>query len=249
MVFPGASVPVTPEQVDAALRTGEERLEARTSHGERVAVVVKPGTSGRFILFLYGNAMTIADTPQIRAVLSQGGASVICFDYLGYGLSEGEPSEAGCYRSAHAAMNLIEDKLGAARGSVDVVGWSVGSAVSLHLASHRAIRRLVLLSPFAGIAPYLLAPFGLHRTRLKRLGPFAGASRAGDVQSPALLITGEADVQTPPWMADDLAADMHGPTEVVKIPGVGHNDLFSEPSVWRRVLAFLASADEQAGVS
>ena len=59
--------------------------------------------------------------------------------------------------------------------------------------------------------------------------------------------------QTPPWMAEALAAGLRGCAEVVKLPGVGQNDLFSEPTVWRRVHSFLDSLkeheDDSAGVS
>jgi uncharacterized protein len=240
MVFPGALRQITTAEVDAGLRPGEIRLEAATSRGERVGIVHRPGTTGRYVLFLYGNAMTLADTPPIRAVLGSQGAGVVCCDYLGYGISEGEnPTEGGCYRAAHAALSLIENEFGVRPGSVDVVGWSLGSAVSMHLASHRAIGRLVLMSPFAGVAPYVLGSVGLQNTPLKRLGPFAGANRVAGIQRPTLLITGDADTLTPPWMAQSLQAGLAGPSELVRIPGAGHNDLFSRKEVWKKILAFL----------
>jgi hypothetical protein len=240
MVFPGSSVPITARQVQAGLRAGEQRQDVRTSRGERVGIVHRPpSVPGRYVLFLYGNAMTVADTPPIRAVLASDGAGVVCVDYLGYGLSEGEPTEGGCYRAAHAALDVIEQQFGAAPGSVDVVGWSLGSAVGLQVASHRAVNRLVLMSPFAGLAPYLLGPLRLQHTPLRRLGPFAGANRVNQVRCPVLLITGTADEVTPPWMARDLAAGLPGSPELVLIPGAGHNDLFAQPAVWRRALDFL----------
>jgi uncharacterized protein len=242
LVFPGSTVPVTARQVRAGLRNGEERRDLRTSRGEQIAVVHRPPEgSGRYVLFLYGNAMTMADTAPIRAVLASEGSGVVCVDYVGYGLSPGEPSEGGCYRAAHAALTMIEQDLGVKPGTVDVVGWSLGSAVSLHVASHRAVNRLVLMSPFAGIAPYLLGPLRLQHTPLRRLGPFAGARRVGKVSCPVLLITGDADDLTPPWMAKDLAAGLPGTAELVLIPGAGHNDLFAQPTVWRRALDFIGA--------
>jgi pimeloyl-ACP methyl ester carboxylesterase len=162
VVFPGAAVPVTERQITGSLGPGEALTEARTTRGERVAVVHRPpsgdgaGGPGGHVLFLYGNAMTLADTPAIRQVLGHRGHGVLCLDYLGYGLSEGAPSEGGCYRAAHAGVSLLEERYGAAPGGVDVVGWSLGSAVALHVASRREVRSLTLLSPFSGVAAFAL---------------------------------------------------------------------------------------------
>jgi pimeloyl-ACP methyl ester carboxylesterase len=254
MVFPGASVPVSPAQLEATVRPGEELLEGRTSHGEPVAVIHRPPAGdrrgpGRYTLFLYGNAMTLADTAPIRAVLADGGAGVVCVDYLGYGGSKqadgGPPTEAGCYRAAHAALDLIEGKFGVTPGEADLVGWSLGSAVSVQVASKRPVRRLVLMSPFAGVGPFVLGRAHLNRTpvsRLGRLGPFAGEARTSRITAPTLLLSGADDTLTPTWMARALAAGISAPTELVVVPKTGHNDLFTRNEVWRRTLDFLAPA-------
>jgi pimeloyl-ACP methyl ester carboxylesterase len=247
VVFPGAAVPVTEREVAGSLAPGEELAEARTTRGERVAVVHRPPsggtTPGGHVLFLYGNAMTLADTPAIRQVLGHRGHGVLCLDYLGYGLSEGTPSEGGCYRAAHAGLTLLEERYGAAPGGVDVVGWSLGSAVALHVASRREVRSLTLLSPFSGVAAYALGVArlgGLRRTPLGGAGPFAGVRRAARVRCPVLLVSGELDAVTPPAMARDLAAAMGDRARLVPIPGTGHNDLFSRPETWVEVHRFLA---------
>jgi len=249
VVFPGAAVPVSEREVTGSLAPGEELTEARTTRGERVAAVRRPpagqsgaGPSGH-VLFLYGNAMTLADTPAIRQVLGRRGHGVLCLDYLGYGLSEGSPSEGGCYRAAHAGLSLLEERYGAAPGGVDVVGWSLGSAVALQVASRRDVRSLTLLSPFSGVAAYALGVArlgGLARTPLGGAGPFAGARRAARVRCPALLVSGELDAVTPPAMARDLAAAMGDRARLVTIPGTGHNDLFGRPGTWVEVHRFLA---------
>ena len=248
VVFPGAAVPVTERAVTGSLGPGEVLTQARTTRGERVAVVHRPpgddgGGGAGHVLFLYGNAMTLADTPAIRQVLGHRGHGVLCLDYLGYGLSEGTPSEGGCYRAAHAGLTLLEERYGAAPGGVDVVGWSLGSAVALHLGSRREVRSLTLLSPFSGVAAFALGVArlgGLARTPLGAAGPFAGVRRAARVRCPALLISGELDVVTPPAMARDLAAAMGDRARLVTIPVTGHDDLFSRPRTWVEVHRFLA---------
>jgi uncharacterized protein len=247
VVYPGSQRRVTEPQLVATLRAGEELLATSTSRGEHVAVVRRPpsGSSSRCTLFLYGNAMVMVDTAPVRAVLGDEGAGVVCVDYLGYGLSEPArvPTETGCYRSAHAALTLIEARFGVPSEQVDVVGWSLGSAVALQVASRRPVRRLVLMSPFAGIAPFVAGQVGLDRaltrSRLGRFGPFAGAGRTPRVTAPTLLVTGADDVTTPPWMAEDLLTGLPASAELMRVPDTGHNDLFTRPLVWKRILTFL----------
>jgi fermentation-respiration switch protein FrsA (DUF1100 family) len=51
-------------------------------------------------------------------LLENLGESVLVFDYPGYGLSEGKPSEAGCYAAADAAYDWL--------GRVDKVWEAMG---------------------------------------------------------------------------------------------------------------------------
>lgn len=252
MVFPGAGRDVRPVEVERGLTAGERLVMAPTSADEQVAMVLRappgvlltapPEVPMRCTLFLYGNAMVLADTPQIRAVLADDGAGVVCVDYVGYGLSPGAPSERGCYRAAHAALEAAEQIAGP--GGVDVVGWSLGSAVALQLAASRDVRRLVLLSPMSGVAPYVLAPVRLAGSALRYLGPFAGPGRAAKVRCPVLLISGTADELTPTSMAQDLAAAFRARpgdpgTDLMLVDGARHNDLFSHSEIWHRTLAFV----------
>ncbi|MFI7585667.1 alpha/beta hydrolase [Spongisporangium articulatum] len=240
LVFPGAAREVT----DPGLAPGEELVRTATAaSGEEVALVTRPGPGHRATVFLYGNAMVMADTGPVRRVLGDDRATVVCVDYVGYGLSPGTPGEGGCYRAAHAAFDHAESLVGA--GNVDVVGWSLGSAVALELATRRSPGRLVLLSPMSGVSGYVLSPLRLQGTPLRRLGPFAGVGRAARVRCDVLLVSGTDDRLTPTWMARDLAAQFERRpglrTELMLVDGAQHNDLFSYPQVWRRTLSFLSS--------
>jgi pimeloyl-ACP methyl ester carboxylesterase len=185
--------------------------------------------------------MTLADTPPLRRVLAHRGHGVVCPDYLGYGLSEGSPTEGGCYRAAHAGLSFLAGQ-GVPPGEVDVVGWSLGSAVALHVASRRDVRSLTLLSPFSGVASYALGVARLGRlgaTPLGAAGPFAGVRRAARVKCRTLLVTGADDAVTPPAMARHLAAALGDRARLVVLPGTGHDDLFGRSRTWVEVHRFL----------
>ncbi|MEJ2504247.1 MAG: alpha/beta hydrolase, partial [Gemmatimonadota bacterium] len=47
------------------------------------------------VVYFHGNANTIAPRAWLGRALAERGLDVLLFDYRGYGLSEGRPSEAG----------------------------------------------------------------------------------------------------------------------------------------------------------
>jgi len=245
LALPGSRTRIPPGEVERTL-TGDETLTSvQTSFGEGIAVVRKPAATGcRSIIFLYGNAMTLADTPEIRATLTSRGNGLACPDYPGFGLSTGNAGEDGCYRAADACLDLL-GRAGIRPEEVVVAGWSLGSAVALELASRRAVNRLVLLSPLTGLAAAFLSMAGLGWLGQPSVGPFSGRRRARSVRCPSLLITGGADTLTPPAMARELSENLGGPTEMTVIPWADHLDLLDNDSVWRAVLDFANNKELQ----
>jgi len=86
----------------------------------------------------------------------------------------------------------------------------------------------------------------LERTAVT--GMPAGQKRANEITAatlerltvPTLLITGDADLYSPPALIRMIAAHIPG-SEVVVVPGAGHSSYFEQPAAFNRaVLAFLA---------
>lgn len=238
LALPGARTLVTRSEVEDTLTGGETLTAVPTSYGEEIAIVSRPpAPSRRSFIFLYGNAMTLADTAEIRATLTSRGNGLACPDYAGFGLSTGTASEDGCYRAADACLELLKQG-GISPPEVVVVGWSLGSAVALELASRRTIGRLVLLSPLTGLVPAFLGLVGMSWLGQPSVGPFAGVRLAQGVRCPAQLIAGGADTLTPPAMAEELCANLGGPAELSVVPWADHISLLDNDSVWRTVLDF-----------
>ena len=73
--------------------------------------------------------------------------NVATYDYSGYGSASGEPSEANTYADALAVYNyLAANGVDVARNLI-VYGQSIGSAPTLHLATHCRVAGIVLHSP------------------------------------------------------------------------------------------------------
>lgn len=247
VIYPGASRRVGVEQVKRSLRPGEELVWQETTHGERIGLIIRPPSGGQgWIVFFYGNGMTVVRTWPIRQLLGGMGYGVACVEYAGYGVSSGSPSEDGCYRSADAALAYLQQEELATLDQVTLIGWSLGSAVAIDLASRRDVRAQVLLSPLTSLLAAALDLARLGKARLGKsaftTGPFDALSRAKNIDCPTLIVSGSEDALTRPWMANELTKAIGSHARLISLPGVGHNDMLnSGDRLWNVVKDFLNS--------
>jgi len=245
VIYPGASRSVDVEHVKKTLRPGEELVWQETARNERIGIIIRPpsGQQG-WILFFYGNGMTVVQTWNIRQLFGRAGYGVACVEYAGYGISSGSPSESGCYRSADAAIAYLQRETSTAADQVTLLGWSLGSAVAVDLASRRDVRAQVLLSPLTSLFAAALDLARLGRTA-PGIGSFNALSRASGIDCPTLVVSGTEDALTRPWMADELTRAMGNHARLVRLSGVGHNNMLgSGDRLWSVVLEFLKSLEE-----
>lgn len=244
LVFPGARVRLLPDEVEATLAPGERLIVTGGNGPDAITGIVRPPASGQgWIAFFYGNAMTLGVTRPIRDQLCRDGNGVVCVDYPGFGLSGGQPSEAGCYRAADAALAMIAQAGGRA-ATTSVVGWSLGSAVAVDLAARSDVRRLVLVSPMSSLAAVGCALLLRAWAPQFDIGPFNAVHRAPGVRAPTLLIAGETDTLTPPPLAAAIRDRIGGPARLEIIPGANHNDLLATAAAWTLIRAFLHHHEE-----
>lgn len=89
------------------------------------------------ILFSHGNACDLGHIRSVVNTLSQRlQVNVISYDYPGYGLHQGTPTEAGCYETIYKVYKYL-------RANTDcpilVVGQSVGTGPSAWLAKEQVL--------------------------------------------------------------------------------------------------------------
>jgi fermentation-respiration switch protein FrsA (DUF1100 family) len=75
---------------------------------------------------------------------------VFAFDYRGFGLSQGRPSEEGTYRDAQAAYRWLRQK-GFAGSNIIAYGESLGGGIASELCLREEIAGLILQSTFTSI--------------------------------------------------------------------------------------------------
>ena len=181
-----------------------------TASGDLVAVAGgRPAAGEPTVLYFYGNGVCLAQAVDslIWFAGPGGGRGVAIAEYVGYGLSTGRPSEAGCAETADAAYDLLTEDWGVEPSQLVVAGWSLGAAVALDLASRRQAAALALFSPFtslpdvaraivprvlAGVVPWLSARASLQ---------FDNLGKIARVACPIFLAHGRQDTLVPFGMA------------------------------------------------
>lgn len=183
------------------------------------------------VLYCHGNAGNVSQwSPAARAWNEHVGASVLLFDYPGYGKSDGKPSEASCYAAGEAAYRWLIEEQKVPPERILLHGVSLGGAVALNLATRHPHAALVLLCAFTslpdmaqGMFPWLPARW-LVRTQFDNLAKIATH------HGPVFLAHGDADELVPFDHCRRLfAAAAAERKEFFSIPGGHHNDSATPP--------------------
>jgi len=218
---------------DVGLQGEDVRLESgggASSGGERAierarihAFWLPAEGATRAILFLHGNAGNASHRLPNAAALVALGAHVLLLDYRGYGLSEGEPSEAGLYADARAALAHLVEERGVAEQRIVVFGRSLGGAVGVDLVQDRDVAGVILESTFTSVADMAGTILPIAAPLLVR-GRFDSESKIGRLRAPVLFFHGDRDDIVPIRLGRALFEAAPEPKAFESIAGAGHND-------------------------
>ena len=189
------------------------------TNGVRIAALVRGPEKGRkAILYCHGNAEDMTSSIAALDAFAANGYTVAAVDYPGYGLSDGSPTEDGCYRNVHALYNWLREVRGFKDEDIFVVGFSIGTGPATQLAATSKVGGLVLE------APYLSAPRAVTRIRLLAIDPFPNVSHIRSINCPLLIIHGTDDHVVPFSQGRALFKHAVEPKRFVEVPGAGHVD-------------------------
>jgi fermentation-respiration switch protein FrsA (DUF1100 family) len=176
----------------------------------------------RAILFLHGNAGNASHRLPNAAELAQLGTAVLVPDYRGYGMSEGTPSEAGCYADARAALEDLVGR-GFPENRIVLFGRSLGAAVAVDLAQDRELAGVILESAFTSGADVAKRAFGSPIALLMQ-GVLASDAKIDRVRAPLLFFHGDRDQIIDFELGRALYDIAPEPKSFETIAGAGHND-------------------------
>jgi len=203
-----------------------EDVMLTTADGVRIHGWHVTQAGARFtVLFLHGNAGTIADRPRTLARLHELGANVLAIDYRGYGNSEGSPDENGTYADASAAWTYLTETQGIAPADIVIYGRSLGGAVALELATRVVPRALIVESTFSSLADMAREHYPYLPTGLLLRFKYPNLDHIRRVRAPILVAHSDADALIPIAQAERLFAAAPEPKQFYRLRG-GHNEGF-----------------------
>lgn len=195
------------------------------------------------LIYFGGNAEDVAGMLPLLDKLPI--RHIYTFNYRGYGLSNGLPSQTGFYTDALAIYDRAAALHTDGNSRFFVMGRSLGSAVSGYLATRRPLQGLILLAPLKSALQngQRTLPFVPVRWLMKH--PFDLQGIAADIQAPTLMLIANNDAVIPTADSLETWQSLTGPKELVRLEEVGHNNLFDNPATFTAVERFLRRHSEK----
>ncbi len=211
-------------QVDLPRADGVRQFAWRVPGSENGdSRVARSGEHGLWVLFLHGNASTVASRMNVKhcARLVEMGVNVLAPEYRGYNGLGGVPTETSVAADARAAYDYLRATERVPVDRLVIFGWSLGAAIAVDLASQVEARAVILEG-----APDSVVDIGQQRypffpIKLIIRNPFNAIERIGRVRAPLLFLHSPEDAVVPFVHGKRLFEAAPAPKTFVEVRG-GH---------------------------
>ena len=161
--------------------------------------------------------------------------NIFAYDYSGYGMSSGSPSERNLYADVRAAVYELCSRKMLTPKDLVLFGESIGSVPTIYMATQINPFGVILQSAFmSGIRIYF--PYK-GPTRL--YDPFANIERVPLIKSKTLVIHGTKDMVVDINHAIAIYRELKNPVEPYWVDGGSHMDIPVQNNYYDRLCFFL----------
>ncbi|OPJ86758.1 alpha/beta hydrolase domain-containing protein 17A [Patagioenas fasciata monilis] len=201
-----------------------EVFVTKSSRGNRVGCMyVRCVPGARYtVLFSHGNAVDLGQMSSFYIGLgTRINCNIFSYDYSGYGVSTGKPSERNLYSDIDAAWQALRTRYGISPENIILYGQSIGTVPTVDLASRYECAAIVLHSP-------LTSGMRVAFPETKKtywFDAFPNIEKISKITSPVLIIHGTEDEVID--FSHGLALFERCPkaVEPLWVDGAGHNDI------------------------
>ena len=154
---------------------------------------------------------------DLRKFSSEYGIITVCYDYPGYGLSKGKPTEKQCYEALEAVIDFYNRRM----YEIILIGISFGTGVVIDYSHKKDWHNpIILISPHKNISKNTI--FGERII-------FSTSSKIGDLFCPIKIFHGQSDNVVNVSQAKDLYKKLSNKAfSPVWIKDVGHYDVLNK---------------------
>ena len=119
------------------------------------------------------------------------------------------------------------------------MGRSLGSGVAVHLAAHRPLRGVILVSPYDSIAEVAKRHYPFLPVSLMLRHRFDSLARAPQIETPLLCLVATEDRIVPSAHSRVLFEAWRGSKTWREVSRSDHDSISGEPEYWRSIAEFL----------
>lgn len=229
LYFPVKGLGSTPDEIGLKFK----RVFLKTSDRENLSAWFIPSRPAKgVILFCHGNGGNISHRLESILIFHRLGFSTFIFDYRGYGLSSGSPSEAGTYLDAEAAWQYLVDEKQIAPSEIVIFGRSLGGAVAARLASRHSPRGLIIESSFTSVPDLASSLYPWYPVRLLCRFEYDTCGELQQKKCPLLVIHSPDDEIIPYDHGRRLFEKAGEPKRFLKISGDHNAGFFQSGSIY-----------------
>ncbi len=178
------------------------------------------------VFFLHGNGGNLDSWLTSVDFYRRNNYDLFILDYRGYGKSSGEvQSEAQLHADVRAAWNSVAAQY--AGKKIVFYGRSLGTGLAAKLAAEMQPDLTVLVSPYLSLDAMAQLRYSWLPSFINRY-PMHSDRWLPAIRKPVLIVHGDIDGIIPVTQGQALAATRPG-TELLVVPGAGHNDIHKFP--------------------
>ena len=211
-----------------------------TSKGEKIPAFFINRNADLTLLFSHSNAEDLGMIYDWFMDFSRKlRVNVMSYDYTGYGLNDGTPTEEHCFADIEAAFAYLTDVVDIPPDQIVLYGRSLGSGPSTHLARRLSLQAAAKAStgkgrrrpPLRGLvlqSPLMSAYRVAFHFRWSMPGDnFCNIDKIGDVRCPVFVLHGSEDEVVPFWHGQQLylATRKEWRYQPFWVKGAGHNNI------------------------
>jgi fermentation-respiration switch protein FrsA (DUF1100 family) len=205
---------------------GMTELFLETPDRVRLQTWVQAAHSGfPTILYFHGNAYHLGERAAWFKGFVNAGFGLVAVSYRGFGKSVGNPSEAGIYIDARAAIDYAEGELKLPAQTLIYFGESLGTGVAVQMATERRPGLLVLQAPYTSVETRAaeIYPFVIGVRHLVH-DKYNSMAKIGGIDAPILILHGAEDSVIPLRHGEALFAAANVPKTIMVYANTHHDD-------------------------
>jgi len=222
-----------------APRANIEEVSIAAADGVKLRgwLVKGDGAPAPLVIYFGGNAEEVS---WLAGVADQfAGWSLLLVNFRGYGESEGKPGEKELLEDGVVIHDYAKRRPDVNSERIVAMGRSLGSGVAVHLAAHRSLRGVILVSPYDSIVAVAKGHYPFLPVSLMLRHRFDSLSRAPQIEAPLLCLVATEDRVIPAARSRTLFEAWRGTKTWLDVPRSDHDSIAGEPEYWRSIADFL----------